>query len=207
MSKTIKRVTTLFVALAMSVGLCFGLAACGGGGAASEEDQIKAELDKVLSALQNPTEESLSAILGDDTSSLDQIKEMGVDPYELLKHLFSKFEYSIDSVVVNGDTADAQVTMSNVDIQTVLTEAMEDLQSDEAFVSKVTEAYLSDDLTQVYPLIFDKMYEAIDASDKVVTSTVNFKLAKEDGQWNIDDDSMKELVSGMYGGLDLDSLS
>ena len=207
MSKTFKRVTTILVTLAMSVGLCIGLAACSGGGAASEEDQIRAELDKALGTLKNPTEESLAALLGDDMSSLDTIKnQYGIDPVEMLQHLFAKFNYTIGDITVNGDTADAQVTMENIDLQKVLNEAVSGLQSDSDFIAKVTEAYTSGDQSGMYKLVFEKMYEAIDAAEETVTNTVEFKLTKTNGQWDINEDDMSSLISSMYGGLDLSSL-
>jgi len=206
MSKTFRRVTTILVTWAMSVGLCIGLAACSGG-AASEEDQIRAELDKALGTLKNPTEESLAALLGDNMSSLETIKtQYGIDPVEMLQHLFAKFDYSIGDITVNGDTADAQVTMENIDVQTVLNDAMKDLQSDSDFVAKVTEAATSGNQSEVYNLIFSKMYEAIDAAEGTVSSTVDFKLTKTNGQWDISEDDLSNVVSSMYGGLDLSAL-
>ena len=206
MGSTFKRVTAIIVALAMSAGLCLGLAACSGGSATSDEDLIKAELDKGLSALKNPTEESLKTLLGDDMSSLDSIKEMGIDPIEMLQHLFSKFNYTIGDITVDGDTATAQVTMENVDVQTVMNETMANLQNDEDFIAKVSEAYASGNQEDMYKLIFDKVYEAVEASDKIVSNTVDLKLEKKDGQWTLDEEASKALVSSLYGGLDLSSM-
>ena len=204
MSNIVKRATTVLVSLAMSAGLCFGLAACSGG--QSEEEQIRASLDEALSALKNPTAESLEKVLGDNVSSLDQVKQYGIDPIEMLQHFFGKFDYSIGDIKVNGDTADAKVTMENVDIQSVINETTANMQNDPEFVKAATEAYTSGDQTTLYKLIFDKMFAAIDASDKTVSNTVDFKLVKKDGKWDIDESSANDLISSLYGGLDMSAL-
>ncbi|MBR0405724.1 MAG: nuclear transport factor 2 family protein [Eggerthellaceae bacterium] len=207
MSKTFRRVTTILVTLAMSVGLCIGLAACSGGGATSEEDQIRAELDKTLGTLKNPTEESLKALLGDDMSSLDSLAEQyGIDPIEMLQHFFAKFNYTIGDITVDGDNANAQVTVENVDFQKVLNGSMTDLQKDPDFAAKLASEYASGGEKAAYKLIFEKMYEAIDAAEDTVTNTVDFKLTKTDGQWNINEEDLGNLISSLYGGLDLSSL-
>ena len=206
MSKTLKRATTILITLAMSACLCIGLAACSGGGQ-SEEDQIRAELDKALGTLKNPTAESIQELLGNDMSSLDSLSQQyGIDPIEMLQHFFGKFDYTIGDITVNGDTADAQVTVENVDFQSAINGAMADLQNDPEFVAQLTEAYASGGETAAYKIVFDKMYEVIDAAEGTVSSTVDFKLNKVNGQWDIDEGDLGSLVSGMYGGLDLSAL-
>ena len=51
---------------------------------------------------------------------------------------------------------------------------------------------------QVY---FQKVYEKIDASDKMITTDVTLNLTKKDGKWDVDEESVDALVSGMYGGI------
>ena len=208
MSKTLKRATTILITLAMSACLCIGLAACSGGASTpSEEDQIRAELDKALGTLKNPTAESLQELLGDDMSSLDSLAEQyGIDPVEMLQHFFGKFNYTVGDITVDGDSADAQVTVENIDFQTVINDAMADMQNDPEFIAQATTEYASGGETAVYKLVFDKMYEVIDAAEGTVSSTVDFKLTKTNGQWDINEDDLGTLVSGMYGGLDLSTL-
>ena len=207
MSKIFKRTTIALITLAMSVGLCIGLTACGGSSTPSEEDQIRAELDQALGTLKNPTEESLSALLGDDMSSLDALAEQyGIDPIEMLQHFFGKFNYTIGDITVDGDSAEAQVTVENIDFQTVLNGAMTDLQKDPEFAAQLASEYASGGESAAYKLIFAKMYEIIDAAEETVTNTVSFKLTKTDGQWDINEDDLGNLVSNLYGGLDLSAL-
>ena len=204
MRTTIKKIATVLLACVMTIGLGVAIVGCSGG--QSDEQAIKAELDKELGMLKNPTEENLKALLGDKISQLDQVKAMGVDPIELIQHMFAKFDYSVGDVKVDGDTATAKLTLTNVDIQSVMNDVQSNMTSDSEFMAKVTEAASSGDMTKVYPLVFEKMYAGIDASDKLVTSDVEMKLDKKDGQWTVNEDNMSEIVSSMYGGLDMSAL-
>ena len=204
MRTTIKKIATVLLACVMTIGLGVAIVGCSGG--QSDEQAIKAELDKELGMLKNPTEENLKALLGDKISQLDQVKAMGVDPIELIQHMFAKFDYSVGDVKVDGDIATAKLTLTNVDLQSVMNDVQSNMTSDSEFMAKVTEAASSGDMTKVYPLVFEKMYAGIDASDKLVTSDVEMKLDKKDGQWTVNEDNMSEIVSSMYGGLDMSAL-
>ena len=204
MRTTIKKIATVLLACVMTIGLGVAIVGCSGG--QSDEQAIKAELDKELGMLKNPTEENLKALLGDKISQLDQVKAMGVDPIELIQHMFAKFDYSVGDVKVDGDTATAKLTLTNVDLQSVMNDVQSNMTSDSEFMAKVTEAASSGDMTKVYPLVFEKMYAGIDASDKLVTSDVEMKLDKKDGQWTVNEDNMSDIVSSMYGGLDMSAL-
>lgn len=205
MKKTLKRVSIILVTVAMSVGLCVGLAACGSS-ASNDEQMIRSELDKAFGTLKNPTEDSIKELTGGDLSDLDEMKQYGVDPIDMIKHLFGKFDYSIDNVKVDGDKAVATVTMTNVDIQAVVNETMSTLENDSDFIAQVQQAYTSGSMTDAYKLVFDKMFEAIDNSDKLVTSTSDFELEKKDGQWDFTDEAQQQLVHDLFGGMDLTNM-
>ena len=58
----------------------------------------------------------------------------------------------------------------------------------------------------MYKLIFDEMYAAIDAETDTVKSETEITLTKTNGQWDVDEDSMTDFISKVYGGLDMSSL-
>lgn len=205
MKRTYKRAITILVALAMSVGLCIGLAACGGGGS-NDEQMIRSELDKAFGTLKNPTEDSIKELLGDDASALQEFEQYGVDPVDMLKHFFGHFDYTIDSVKVDGDKGVATVTITNADFQTVMNDVMGDLQNDQDFMTAATSAYMAGDEKALYKLIFDKLFTAIDETDKLVTTTTDFQLEKKDGQWDFTEEGKEALMSSMYGGMDFSQL-
>lgn len=205
MKRTYKRAVILLVTLAMSVGLCFGLAACGGS-AQSDEQMIRAELDKAFGVLKNPTEESIKEMLNGDTSSLDELAQYGVDPVEMLKHFFGHFEYNIDSVKVDGDKGVATVTITNADFQAVMNDVMNSLQNDQEFMTAAVAAYQSGNEQDLYKLIFDKLFKAIDETDQLVTTTTDFQLEKKDGVWDFTEEGQQALMSSMFGGMDFSQL-
>lgn len=205
MDNIMKRAGILVVTAVMAVGLCFGLAACGGA-ANNDEQLIKSELDKAFSTLKNPTEDSIKELAGDDLSNLDELKKYGVDPIEMMQHFFSKFDYTIDGVKVDGDKATASVTITNVDYGTVLNETVADLQNNQEFMSQAASVYVSEGEEGMYKLIFDEVYKAIDNSDKLATNSVDIALEKKDGQWDFTEQGQKDLMSAMFGGFDFSSL-
>lgn len=205
MKEFAKRAVAVVTMLALSVGLGFALVACGGSSAANDEKLIKDELAKVLDAFKNPTAESLAPYTTD--ADLKQLEAYGVDYVELFQHLFKHFDYTINDVKVDGDTAVAKLTVENADITKVMNDLSANMTSDEAFVNELMSAYSSGGEQAMYPLIFEKLYTAIDASTDIVKSDAELKLTKTNNQWDIDEDSMNDLVSKVYGGLDMSSLA
>ena len=202
MKQFAKRMTAVFTMIILAVGVSFTLAACGS--QSSDEQLIKTELSKVLDAFKNPTEESLSPYMGDVDSSA--LEAYGIDIVEMMQHLFKHFDYSIDSVTVDGDKATAKLTVENIDMQKVITEASAALTSDQEFMAKAQEAYVSGGEKAMYKLIFDEMYAAIDAETDTVKGETEITLTKTNGQWDVDEDSMTDFISKVYGGLDMSSL-
>lgn len=198
-----KRAVAIVTMLALSVGLGFVLVACGSS-AADDEQLINDELTKVLDAFKNPTKESLSPYITD--SDLAQLDALGVDYVELFQHLFKHFDYTINDVKVDGDKAVVKLTVENADISKVMSDLENSMTTDTEFVNELMTAYSSGGEQAIYPIIFKKLYQAIDDSTDIVKSDAELKLTKTNNQWDIDEDSMNELVSKVYGGLDLSAL-
>ena len=189
--------------LALSVGLGFTLVACGSS-AANDEQLIQDELAKVLDAFKNPTAESLAPYVGD--TDLSMFDTYGIDYVELFQHLFKHFDYTIKDVKVDGDKAVVQLTVENADVSKVMADLESSMTTDSAFQTELLNAYTSGGESALYPIIFQKLYDALDASTDIVKSDAELKLTKTNNQWDIDEDSMNELVSKVYGGLDLSAL-
>ena len=200
-----KRLAILFAVLVMSAGLCIGLAACGG---ASEEDQqmITAELDKAFGMLKNPNQDTVKALVGDDASKLDEFAQYGIDPVEMLKHTFGHLDYKVDGIKAEGDKATVKVTLNNVDFQAVASQFASDMQNDEALRAQATAALVSGDEQGAYKVIFDKLYSALDESDKLVASTAEFQMEKENGQWSFTEEGNQELAAVVLDTIDLSPL-
>lgn len=208
MRDTFKRMIAAVAAFVLAMGMGLGLAGCGSSGN-SEEEMVRAAIATMMDAFKNPTEETLKPYMSEvDDSTWEEMEEYDVDPYELLSHLFKHFDYTINDVTINedGETGTANITITNADFTNLIPTLMEDLQNDEEFISEVQDLYLNNDTKGVYKLVFQKMYDAIDNCEETSTTTIDLKLSKTDGKWDIDDSSISDFVSAMYGGLDLDSL-
>ena len=198
-----KRVTTVVVMLALAIGMGFALGACGGS-ASNDKDEITKGLSEVLDNFKNPTAESLSEYI--DDASISQLESYGVDYVELFQHLFKHFDYTINDVQIDGDKAVVKLTVENADITKAMNDTVAALENDSAFISEAASAYQSGGEKAVYSLVFAKVYEAIDASTDIVKSDAELTCTKVNGEWTPDEDSMTELVSKIYGGMDMSSL-
>lgn len=192
------RIPSMLVACVLALSLCVGLTGCDLG-RPSDEELIRAAVTQVLDSLKDPTEESLSRyVAADDIATL---AEHGIDPYEYLGHALARFDYTIDDVTVDGDTARADLTVTNVDLGAAMEAATAWLEDN----PDEYEDTLGDDdaLDQVIQLLLDRLYEEIDRSDDLVSSSVTITFTKVDDVWQVDEDSMDGIVSALYGGLEL----
>ena len=196
----------LRVAMAAIVALCCaaGIAGCG---SASDEKAIREGVTELLEAFKNPTKENLGKYVDESDVSSSELESYGIDIYEFLGHCFSRYSYEIGDIEVSGDTATAEVKVTNVDLSVAIEEATKDLteRSDE-LAQKYADG--SDDaMSGFMQEYFEIVYAKIDEVDQTVTTPVTLRLTKKDNEWNIDDDSEKELIAAMYGSADLDLLS
>jgi hypothetical protein len=180
-----------------------GLVACGG---QSDEQAIRSGISAELDNFKNPTKESLSKIIDENDSSVSEIKSYGIDPYEFIAHCFKSFDYKVGDVKVNGNEATANVSVTNVDISKAFQKASERADTDEG-TAKMTDILLAEGQNGVVKQLFAWFYEAVDAETSTVTTDVSLKVNKGgDGKWQVDQNSLNDLVNAAYGGADLSSL-
>ena len=98
---------TLAALLALSIGMV-GLAGCSSG--TSDEDAIRASLSSELDSIKNIDD----AFVNEFSESIDmsQLSVYGIDGVEFMKSYLSGFDYTIDSINVDGDSATAQITLT-----------------------------------------------------------------------------------------------
>ena len=204
MKRFANRVTAVVVTLALAVGLGFSLAACSS--SSNDKDLITKGITEMLDNFKNPTKESLSQYVAGNEAQLAQLEAYGIDYVELFQHLFKHFDYTINDVQVNGDKAVVKMTVENINVSNVMNNTSNSMETDTAFQQEVQSAYLSGGEQAAMKLVFDKLYADMDASTDIVKSDVELTCTKKNGQWEPDEASVNELVSKVYGGLDLSSL-
>ncbi|MDO4403635.1 MAG: hypothetical protein Q4C09_01235 [Atopobiaceae bacterium] len=184
----------------LAFGLAMSLAGCGKAvPKVDEEKAVRDAIAEVMDAFKDPSQESLKELVEESDTDLSELENYGIDIYEFIGHCLKRFDYTINSVTVDGDTAKAELTVTNVDINTAVEEAGNEISSDMESYSELLQG--DDGMKAFMQVYFQKVYEKIDASDKMITTDVTLNLTKKDGKWDVDEESVDALVSGMYGGI------
>lgn len=117
-----QKVATAALAVALAVVPAVGLVGCGGNPADQVKSVVTSNFDQI---------KSLDAEAIDELGSMDELKELettyGISSERLIKAFYGHFDYTVDSVEVDGDTATVKITSSNVDLQKVVESYMDSL--------------------------------------------------------------------------------
>ncbi|MBE6470165.1 MAG: hypothetical protein E7000_00435 [Coriobacteriaceae bacterium] len=197
--RPITRMLAIVLAAFLAIGAACVLAGCSG---TSDEQVIREGLAKELDAFKSPTKESLEPYIGEiDSDQMETLESYGIDIYEFIEHAFRGFDYTINDVTVDGDTATADVTISNIDVAKVASSVMDTVSSDKDIAAKVQKLAEGGDQSEVMKYVFSLMYDAMDAATETVSTDTTIKLTKTNNQWDIDEDSISDMIAGMYGGM------
>ena len=185
------------VSCVLALGLVVGLAGCG----KNDEELIRESVSTTMDLFKNPSEEKLKPWVEESGVDLSSLDEYGIDFYEFVGHLFAHFDYTINDVKVDGDKATASLTLTNADVTSVIEQATADITGN---IDQYTDMLTAEDgQEQFMKVYFDKIYEILDSTDKTVTTDADLTLTKKDGQWEVDDSSKEQVVSAMFGGINL----
>lgn len=191
------RAITTIVSCVLALGLAVGLNGCG----KNDEELIRASVAEVMDTFKNPTKENIQEFINEDELDLSAIEEYDIDIYEFLEHSFKHFDYTINDVVVDGDTATASLTLTNADLGAVIEDATTEITENiEDYQDIINGENGRNEFMKVF---FNKIYEKLDATEETVSNDATLKLKKVDGEWEVDDSSMNEVISAMYGGVSI----
>lgn len=195
--------TTAALVLAVVATLC--VSGCG----QPADAVIREGLSRELDAFVSPTVDSLKQAIVDlggteeeaeaTTKSFADLKAHGIDPDEMLKHLFWGYAYEIGEISVDGDTATAAVTLTSADFPSVVSQFSTYFESDEG-KAELQKVYSESGETAMYQAVYAKFYEYIEAAGTTTTS-LTLSLEKRDGTWQVTDESTNELIGALFVGL------
>lgn len=109
--KSLSNYTRVLAGLVAALALCLGLAVLPGCG--SQEDSaeiIRNSLSSELDSIKKLDETFVNEF--SESINMSQLSMYGIDGVEFMKSYLEGFDYTIDDITVNGDTAEATITLT-----------------------------------------------------------------------------------------------
>lgn len=202
-NERIKTRTKRLVAVVFAAVLALGLFAVVGCSSNNDEQVIREGIAKELDVFKNPTAESLAPYMSAiDSSTQAQLDSYGVDIVEFLQHALAKFDYEIGDIKVDGNKATAAIKVTNIDVSKIANETMANIQDNPELVAKVQDIVANGGTQKdAMKAVFEYLYTAFDAATETVTTDTEITLTKTGNTWDVDQDSMSGLLTGIYGNL------
>lgn len=164
----------LAVLLALSVGMV-GMTGCKGG--TNDEEAIRASLTSELDSIKNIDDTFVNEF--SESINMSQLSVYGIDGVEFMKSYLNGFDYSIDSINVNGDNATAQITLtckSYTGYQQALQQAVDEITADPDSLAALS----SDEINQK---IGEIVIGSLDGVELAATQPISITYTKVDGTW------------------------
>ena len=180
------------IALAMSGMMAFSLGAMTGC-ADNSEEVIRESLTEEIGQLKDPD----AATLGELSSSLptSSLLQLGLSPNDLIKGILDGFDGTVDSVTVNGNEAEAVVTLSSKNFSEVQS-ALENLQSDMVDNAEELAGMSQDEIKQwAGQMIMTTIEEAPVETHEPVT----IKYVRNGNTWEPAEGADSEMYSALFG--------
>lgn len=191
MMKILKRIAALMLSAAMVM----GLSAC------NEVEKAENTLNSTMTALQSGDFVTAAGYIKDtDVLTSNETFNTYKDNADFINAIFSKLNYKINSSeLIDNSTVKMNVEITNVNMKTVLSNAISDLFTlafSNIFASE--EEQMSDEDMQ--NKMIELIAEGINAEDaETVTNTVDVNAVKTDSGWKIDADNT--VIDAVTGGL------
>ena len=197
--KFFTRIAACAAAAMLVLGLGLVSAGCSQQSEAPDDptELVKAELtkgfDQVKDQLTNIDNETLNAMF--DADALAQFEAMGLDGAEFVKGLLDGFDYEIGEITINGDKAEAAVTLKMKDLKEWMSNVEESAIQLAMENPNISEAEL---MSQMGPLMMDALGKVEGMADIPITVTAT----ESNGTWTVDGDALsKEVSQAMMSSL------
>jgi len=105
-SKAIARAIMVF-ALVFATVMTFALTSCGN----SDDKAIRDEITKQLDGIKSLDDTAVNNLLGDSINSLG-LSSLGIDNGDFTKAWLTGFDYSVDNITINGNSATVSLTLT-----------------------------------------------------------------------------------------------
>ncbi len=193
----IRRACQLALAALIVIGVSVGLSAC-----KNDEQMARDSAEAMFKAFKNPTEESMRPYMSNaKTPIISQIESYNIDVYEFLGHVFRHFDYRIDKVTVTGNTASIEASFNNANLSSAFANANTDYQSTDT--ATLAQIYQDGKEAGLEKKLMELFYKRLDEATDLTPTKATIKLTKENGSWKVDDGSVQDFASSMYGSISL----
>lgn len=177
------------LALAMAFSACL-VAGCSG---QSDEEVIRTAITEELDSIKNLDEETVSML--SEGMDVSQLAEFGIDGTEFMTTYLEGFDYSIDGITVDGDTAEAVVTLtckSYSGFEQALTDAATDLMSNMSFEDM---ANMSEE--ELNTLIGQTTMETLKNVEVAPCEPITIEYTKANNTWTPSDSASNDVAVAM----------
>lgn len=142
---------------------------------------VEAEFDELKNLEGSVFEDSIADLESDETMSetLETFEMLSLDIGDFLSAVFADFEYSIDSITVDGDTANV-VMMATARHGDDITAAFTEISNDEILEAAATGGYSR---------VGEMIIEVMNSVEPRQTEPFTLELTKNDQVWELTDDS------------------
>lgn len=187
MNKHLSRMLPGLAALVLALTCCLGAAACTP--EKSPEDIIREDITAELDELKNLEGETLDELV--EEMAKTGLEDYGIEADEFIGSLFDGFDYSIDDIAVEGDSATATVTVTSKSVDTVMNPDPDALY--EAIMDAITSGEVDandDDAVKTWSGAYIMgLLDAVEPTEK----TIELAYANGDDGWQMEDSSESEI--------------
>ena len=173
------RILTRTLGIVLGTILVLGMGSLVGCGSAqqSDEDLVRNSLSAELDSIKNLDEKFVNEI--SEAIDMSRLSLYGIDGMEFMRSYLSGFDYAIDSVTVDGDTAQAQRTLtwkSYTGYQKALQAAVDNITANPEELAGMS----NDDINKK---IGEIVIQSLDGVELKPTEPITINYTKNEGTW------------------------
>lgn len=189
----IRKPSVVGVLLSALLLVALSLGGCGG----RDRQAVTEAVDATMAAFATPAETDLAPYVGTDSSS--QLSSYGIDPDEFYANVFKRLSYRIDDVTIEEGVATVEMTLTNVNIEDAMQEALVDfkawVETEEALA-----AYAEGGESALYQKLFSLLYDRISSMGTADVTCELHLVEGEDGAWGVASEGNEAFGASLFGG-------
>lgn len=182
------RAAAIVAALLLAFAALLALTGC-----SSDQEKIKAAVDSELGALVDPDDAAIDKLV-DEADSVDEFAMAGIEVRDFVKSWIDGFSYEVGDISVDGDKAEAKVTITCKNLGQIIQSWTEASQAEMASMSFTT-------TDEIYEYVGSSLMAAVDSAEPTPTE-VTIELEKDGTDWVAPDSAANQeaINTALIGG-------